>query len=56
MEFYTAIPAQALLSANMVNASAAAKSVDAFFPIESIKERLQAMSSDCCSSNNYDTP
>ncbi|MEO7326279.1 MAG: hypothetical protein ABIW82_15765 [Dokdonella sp.] len=56
MELSAVLASPASLSLNMVSANAAVASVDTSFPIESIKERLQAFSSDCCSSNNYDQP
>lgn len=56
MELSAVCPGAPSLSLDMVNANAAATRMDTFFPIESIKERLQAFSSDCCTSNNYDTP
>lgn len=56
MELTAVLPSPASLSLNMVRGNAAIASVDTAFPIESIKERLLDFSSDCCSSNNYDTP
>lgn len=56
MELSAVLASPASLSLNMISANAAATSVDTVFPMESIKERLLAFSSDCCSSNNYDTP